>query len=282
MSGGLWLCTFDGLYPKVPTPLPPFFLDGCNQFSSPFFHQFHFLLSTRQTQLVHVSHRAMAPYLDDASRLLIKALLKKGFTSRVIASAIPSKVWAIQRIQQSFEMPTLKKKSVGRHSHITLPMRQALYDKLIEQPYLYRCKMADFLYRKFGERISERSIGRALRSIGWTRKTIHRIAQQRNTDLQDYYIHRISKYKSYQLVFVDESRCDGRGGYRRWEWSPKGSSAHHITKLSHRKGWNILPAYTQDGIVLRRAYQGSTDTDFFVDFIAQLLRHCNIFRGKSL
>jgi hypothetical protein len=75
--------------------------------------------------------------------------------------------------------------------------------------------MADFLYHKFGQRISERSIGRTLWSIGWTRKTIYRIAQQRDTDLRDFYLHRISKYESYQLIFVDESGCDRRAGYRR-------------------------------------------------------------------
>jgi len=73
----------------------------------------------------------------------------------------------------------------------------------------------DFLYCRFRERISERSIGRTLRSIGWTRTTIHRIAQQRDADLRDHYLHRISQYKSYQL---------GRAGYRRWGWSPKGFS----------------------------------------------------------
>jgi hypothetical protein len=51
-------------------------------------------------------------------------------------------------------------------------------NKLINKPYLYRCEMSDFFYRKFRQRVSERSIGRLLRSKGWTRKTIHRIAQQ--------------------------------------------------------------------------------------------------------
>jgi transposase len=111
--------------------------------------------------------------------------------------------------------------------------------------------------------------------MGWTRKTIHRIAQQRNADPRDYYLHRISKYKSYQLLFVDESGCDGRAGQRRWGWSPKGFSPVHVTKFSRGKRWHILPAYAQDGIVLRQVYQGSTDSDLFEDFIARLLHHCN-------
>jgi len=143
--------------------------------------------------------------------------------------------------------------------------------------------MADFLFQKFGRRISERSIGRTLRSMGWTRKTIRRIAQQRDADLRDHYLHRISQYKSYQLIFVDESGCDKRAGYRRWGWSPKGSSPVQITKFGRGKRWHILPAYAQGGIVLRRVYQGSTDSDLFQDFIAQLLQHCGRYpESKSV
>jgi hypothetical protein len=185
----------------------------------------------------------------------------------------------------------LSRESVSRHNSSKFSLReqiasaivailQALCDKLIEQPYLYRCEMADFLYRRFRTRVSERSIGRTLRSIGWTRKTVHRIAQQRDANLRDYYLYRISKYESYQLVFVDESGCDRRAGHRRWGWSPKESSPVYITKFSRGKRWHILPVYTQDGIVLRRVYQGSTDAEFFEDFVAQLLRRCNPYPKK--
>ena len=150
----------------------------------------------------------MAPQLDAAQHILIKTLLKEGF------------VRAVQRIRlkrQQSEMPTTSRTNrAGRRSCITPPMQKALCDKLIEQPYLYRYEMADFLYRWFCKRVSDRSIGRILRSIGWTRTTIRRIAQQRDTDLRDHYLHRISQYKSDQLVFVDESGCNRRTGHRRW------------------------------------------------------------------
>jgi hypothetical protein len=153
-------------------------------------------------------------------------------------------------------------------------MQKALCDILIEQPYLYRCEMADFLYRRFRKRISDRLIGQTLRSMGWTRTMICCIAQQQDANLQDHYLHRILQYKSNQLLFVDVSGCDGRAGHWRWGWSLKGSSPVQITKFGHGKRWHILPAYTQDGIVLRQVYQGSTDSILFEDFIAQLLHHC--------
>jgi transposase len=160
----------------------------------------------------------MAPPLSDAQHLLIDALLKEGFENKLIASEAKCKVRTVQRIRQKRqqpEMPTPRTKR-GRRSCITSPMKKTFFDTLTEQPYLYRCEMADLLYRRYHRKISERSIGRILRSTGWTRTTIRRIAQQRDADLRDHYLHRMSKYKSYQLVFVDESGCDGRAGYRRW------------------------------------------------------------------
>jgi len=177
----------------------------------------------------------MAPQLEAAKHILIETLLKQGFENKLIASEASCSVRTVQRIRlkgEQFEMPTPRTNRVGRRSCITSPMREALLDKLTEQSYLYRCEMADFLYRRFRERISDRSIGRTLRSIGWTRTTIRRIAQQRNADLRDHYLHRISRYKSDQLLFVDESGCDGRAGHRRWGWSPKGSSPVQITNTS--------------------------------------------------
>jgi hypothetical protein len=160
----------------------------------------------------------MAPQLNAAQHILIETLLKEGFETQLIATEASCSVRAVQRIRlkrQQFEMPTPRTNRVGRRSCITSLMQKALCDVLIEQPYLYRCEMTDFLYCRFRKRILERSISRALRSIGWTRTMIHCIAQQRDADLRDHYLHRISQYKSYQLVFVDESGCDGRAGYRR-------------------------------------------------------------------
>jgi len=47
-----------------------------------------------------------------------------------------------------------------------------------------------------------------------------------------------------------------------------------IARLHRDQRHQILPAYTQDGIILARVFQGSTDTTVFEDFIEQLLHHC--------
>jgi transposase len=166
------------------------------------------LFPTRQSQR-SVSSIIMAPPLDDAQHILIETLLKQGFENKLIASKAKCSERAVQRIRrkrQQPEMPTPRTKR-GRRSCITSPMKKALFDTLTEQSDLYRCEMADFFYRRFGRNLSEQSIGRILRSTSWTRTTIHRIAQQRDADLRDYYLHRISQYKSYQLLCHTHSPC---------------------------------------------------------------------------
>ena len=166
----------------------------------------------------------MAPQLDAAQRILIKTLLTEGFETKLIASKASCTVRAVQRIRlerQQSEMPTRRTARVGRRGCMTLPMQKALCNMLIEQPYMYRCEMADFLYRKFGRSISERSIGRTLRSIGWTRKTIRRIAQQRmpTFEITIYIGYRNTSPTNLSLLMrlaAIEGRDTGvRGGLRR-------------------------------------------------------------------
>jgi transposase len=47
-----------------------------------------------------------------------------------------------------------------------------------------------------------------------------------------------------------------------------------ICEFQRGQRYQILPAYAQDGTVLARIFQGSTDSTIFEDFIEQLLHHC--------
>ncbi|EYB30534.1 hypothetical protein FG05_30174 [Fusarium graminearum] len=64
-------------------------------------------------------------------------------------------------------------------------------------------------------------------------------------------------------------------GLRRKGWAPKGITPRQTATFQREERYQVLSAYTQRGIKLSRVYRGSTDTETFVDFIKQLLRHCN-------
>lgn len=133
--------------------------------------------------------------------------------------------------------------------------------------------MAVFLRDEFEAQVTVHSIGRALASVGWSKKAARRIARERNADLRDFYLYELSGFRSYQLVFVDESGCDKRIGFRRTGWSPVGVTPVQVAQFQREQRCQILPAYAQDGIVLARVFQGSTDATVFEDFIELLLPH---------
>ena len=92
--------------------------------------------------------------------------------------------------------------------------------------------------------------------------------------MRELYLHNLSDFQSYHLVYVDESGCDKRAGFRRTGWSPLGVAPLQVSLFHRDQQYQILPAYAQDGIVLSRVFRGSTDAIVFEDFLAQLLQHC--------
>lgn len=162
----------------------------------------------------------------------------------------------------------------GRPRSITPQMLEVLCEHLLEKPWLYLEEMAVFLWDEFDVLVSPSSISRALRSRNWSKKTARRVAMERNPDLRDLYLHNLSDFRSYHLVYVDESGCDKLVGFRKTGWSPFGVAPIQIAKLHRGRRYQILPAYSQDGILLHRVFQGSTEGEIFEDFIEQLLPHC--------
>jgi transposase len=47
-----------------------------------------------------------------------------------------------------------------------------------------------------------------------------------------------------------------------------------VTLFRGDRRYQILPAYTQEGVLLSRVFQGTTDSALYEDFIEQLLHHC--------
>lgn len=58
--------------------------------------------------------------------------------------------------------------------------------------------------------------------------------------------------RSYHLVYVDESGCDKGVRFRRTGWSPLGVTPLQVTQFRRGQRYQILPAYSQDGILLAR------------------------------
>lgn len=205
---------------------------------------------------------------------IISDMLRSGEKLPVIASTAFCSRQAVYYIKSNLEhFGTARAPPVrsGRRRLITPLMLEALCEHLLEKPALFLDEMAVFLWDEFNINVSTCSIRKSLASIGWSKKTAQQKAKERNQDLRDEYLHNISEFHSFQLVFVDESGCDKRVGFRRTGWSPLRVAPVQVSEFHHDRRYQILPAYSQDGIILSRIFQGSTDGPMFEDFIKQLL-----------
>ncbi|KAF4439495.1 transposase [Fusarium acutatum] len=192
---------------------------------------------------------SMAPNLAACQHALIHDMILAGYKNAVIAGTANCRASSVRRIRTNMRCYGSTKapfNGIGRRRLLSPPMLTALLDRLAVQPNMYRDEMVEFLEQEFETTIPASNTGRALRSARWTRKTARRVAKGRNADLRDYYLYKLSFYRSYQLVYIDESGCDRR----------------------------ILPAYTQEGILHYDIFPGSTDSAKFEEFIEQLLHHC--------
>jgi transposase len=165
----------------------------------------------------------------------------------------------IQRLRQNMHCYNDTKAPltrVGRRRSMTPYVLDALCKKLLAEPGLYQDEMARFVQKEFGIEVSQASVSRAMASIKWSKKTTRQVAQEQNADLRSYYFHKVSQFRSYQLVFIDESGCDKRIGTRRTGWSPIGTTPVQVTRFHRDRRHQILAAYTQDGVLLSHVYQG--------------------------
>jgi transposase len=220
----------------------------------------------------------MAPNFSDAQHEQIEDLiLTRSLTNAEMANVARCNPRSIRRIHANlrcFGTTKAPPNGAGRPRTITPPMLSALCDRLLEKPGMYLDEMVLFFLDDFDVLVATSTISRVLTSAGWSKKVASRIAKERNADLRDFYLHKLSDFRSYQLVYIDESGCDKRIGFRRTGWSPLGVAPVQVARLHREQRYQILPAYAQDGIVLARVFQGSTDAAVFENSTKQLLRHC--------
>jgi transposase len=219
----------------------------------------------------------MAPNLAESQHAQIRDMILDNRPSAEIADVVncsERSVFAIKSNLRLFGSTKAPSNGVGRPRSITPPMLDALCEHLLEKPGLCRDEMVLFVLDEFNAQVTPFSIGRALKARGWTKKTIRRVAKGRNADLRDLYLHNTSDFHSYHYIFVDESGCDKRIGFRRTGWSPLGVTPVQVSRFQREQRYQILPAYTQDGVIHSSVFQGSTDGTVFEDFIEQLLPLC--------
>jgi transposase len=222
----------------------------------------------------------MPPRLTDGQRYQIRVMSADGELINKIAQVVHCTPRTVRNVQANivrYRTTTAPANRTGPDPKITPFMQERLCEALVDEPEMVSRKMISFLYKEFGVEVSPSTITRTLQKIKWTRKNTRRVAKQRDPQLQHYYNYRLKLggFRSYHLIFIDESGMDKTVGLRRKGWAPKGITPRQTATFQREERYQVLSAYTQRGIKLSRVYRGSTDTETFVDFIKQLLCHCN-------
>jgi transposase len=191
----------------------------------------------------------MAPRLAVSQHRLIGDMLISGtLTQAQIATAARCSERGVRRIARNLRdfgrTQAPSNSTGGRRRRITPQMLDALREHLLEKPGLYQDEMVIFLYDEFRVLVTVPNISKALKSIGWSKKVMRRVAKEQNPELRDYHIHSRSEFRSYHFVYVDESGCDKRIGFRRYGWSPLGVAPVQVTAFYRDSRYHILPAYT--------------------------------------
>ncbi|KAF4546962.1 Hypothetical protein D9617_85g015900 [Elsinoe fawcettii] len=126
---------------------------------------------------------------------------------------------------------------------------------------MYLDEMAVFLFDQFGLAVSLATVHRALEDVGWSRKAARKIAAQRCQELRDAHQLVIAEFEANQLVYMDESGCDERVGFRKMGWSPHRVTPEQIVSCERGQRVHILPAYTVNGVLTADVYTGFTDEE---------------------
>jgi transposase len=227
---------------------------------------------------------SMAPSLAESQHVQIHAMIRRKRPPTEIADAATCSKRGVYRIKKNLEkFGTTRAPSigVGRPRSITPEIVDALLAHLQDEPDLYYHEMVEFVWKHFRVHVNISSVRRALTSRNWSKKKMRRVAKAQNADLRDLHTHNTSHIRSWQYVFVDESGCDKRAGERRSGWAPRGVTPIKVSRFQREQRYQILPAYTQDGVIFSRVYQGTTDSAFFEDFVEQLLPSMNPWPGPN-
>ncbi|KAI9146699.1 transposase-like protein [Paramyrothecium foliicola] len=121
----------------------------------------------------------MAPALDPVDRILIGHMLQE-------EDPVVNK----NELYQTCPDVNLAEVAAAA-SHTPPAMKKALYDMLIEEPYLYIDELAENLHEQFGKKVPLSSVALAVKD--WPRKKMRYIAQQRDEDLRDFYLYTLGK-----------------------------------------------------------------------------------------
>ena len=117
--------------------------------------------------------------------------------------------------------------------------------------------------------ISDLTIGKALKKIGFTRKKTYGY-RERDEEKRQEFIVKSSQKKPEDLVYIDESGIDNRDDYG-YGWNEKGQRFYDLKSGSRSIRVSIISGLCQGGLIAPLTFEGACNRSVFEQWLSEKL-----------
>ncbi|PPQ97475.1 hypothetical protein CVT26_002823 [Gymnopilus dilepis] len=224
-------------------------------------------------------------YIPEEQKKLIITMSLRGMKVKDIVSATgicKTTVCGVRRMWKATGEVVAKPLDNGRPRVLTALEVSYLESLVEQQPDIYVHELQDALFKAYEKHVDGKTITRALRRQGLTRKTVTRPARERNEEVRLEYQADIGEnYPPETLVFLDEAACNRLTSNRLKAWAPIGKRARRHDYFVRGQRYSILPAISLDGVLHLDILTRSWTADEFRTYVEVLLEKMNPYPQKN-
>jgi transposase len=154
---------------------------------------------------------------------------------------------------------------------------------LKQRSHAYLNEMCWFVWDEFEISVNDSIVNKALKRLSWNKKKMMRQTAQRNQQLRNDWMQRLSEWIAEQLIFLNESAACERIDDCRYDWVFSDIIFTMSQNLRKSKRWSILFAFIVNDYIAWEMHQNSITAIIFNDFVQnQMLSQCTSIIYESL
>jgi transposase len=158
-----------------------------------------------------------------------------------------------------------------------------LLNYLKHRSHAYLNEMCWFIWDEFEIAVNDSIVSKALKRLSWNRKKMMRQIPQRNQQLRNDWMQRLSEWIAEQLIFLNESVACERINDRRYDWASSNIIFTISQNLRKSKKWSILFAFIVNDYITWEMHQNNITAIIFNDFVRnQMLSQCTSIVNENL
>jgi hypothetical protein len=154
---------------------------------------------------------------------------------------------------------------------------------LKQRSHAYLNEMCWFVWDEFEISVNDSIVNKALKRLNWNKKKMMRQTVQRNQQLRNDWMQRLSEWIVEQLIFLNESAACERTDDRRYDWVSSDIVFTMSQNLRRSKRWSILSAFIVNDYITWEMHQNNITAIIFNDFVQnQMLSQCTSIINENL